>query len=210
MTESHVARWTLAAACLLTGCAGTSLGVGVGGGGFGVGASVSPDSKNAISPQVYRRMEMAGEVCCPPDTILVPPFRGARGVASVFDTTYVSDDERMRACVYEVPEAEGGAALVLCVDDDLAMATLFVRPVAWEPGGSRLLMREAAADDDLKLFVLHVGDGQYTKSAEQRAATQIGRRGDAYRGWDGDTLLLENYAEPGAVRSVPIPVEGES
>lgn len=196
-------------AFLVTGCAGTSVGIGVGGGGFGVGASVSPGQRDDISPQVYRRMELSDEVCCPPDTILIPPFRSARGIVCLFDTTYVSGDARMRACMYDTPDEEGGAALVLCVDGALAEATLFVRPVAWDAAGSRLLVREAAADDDLKLFVLHVGGGQFTKTPQQRLATRIGRRGDAYRGWEDDALLLENFEEPGVVRRVPIPEEGD-
>jgi hypothetical protein len=154
-------------------------------------------------------MELSDEVCCPPDTILVPPFRGARGIVCLFDTTYVSDDGRMRACMYGIPDEEGGAALVLCVDEELVAATLFVRPIAWEAGGGRLLVREAAADDDLKLFVLRAGDGQFTKTPQERLDTRIGGRGDVYRGWENDVLLLENFTEPGVVRRVAIPDEGD-
>jgi hypothetical protein len=192
---------------LLAGCSVTSVGVGMGGGGFGVGASVSQPPRYVVPPKVYRRMELAGEECCPPDTILIPPYRSARGLACFFDTTLVSDDGSMRACDFEMPEEEGGRTTVLCVDDEPAVATYFMTPIAWEPGGSRLLVREAAADDDLKMFVLDVGDGQYTKTPEERMATRIGNRGDVYRGWDGNDILLENFFDPGVVRRVPIPDE---
>jgi len=149
------------------------------------------------------------ESCCPSDTILVSETRNARGIACLFDTTLVSSDERARACTFDTPEEEGGAALLLCVDEEIVAATLFVRPLAWDAAGERLLVREAAADDDLKIFVLNVADGQYAKSPQERAATRIGRRGDVFRGWDGDALLLENFQEPGSVRRVVIPDERE-
>lgn len=192
-------------ALFLAGCSATSVGVGVGGGGFGVGVGTTVSEGRRVSPQVYRRMELSNETCCPSDTVLVPPFRGAVGLQCLFDTTYVSDDGRMRACRYDIEYEEASAAMVLCVDGELVEGTLFVRPVAWEPDGGRLLVYESAADDDLKMFVLNVAEGQYVKSGEERLATRIGRRADSYRGWAGDTLLVENHFEPGIVRRVAIP-----
>jgi hypothetical protein len=171
----------------------------VGGGGFGVGASASPKQRGADA-RVYRRLEASDERCCPVDTILTPPFRGARGFECFFDTTLVSQDGAMRACTYEVPGEEGARALVLCVDESLVHGALFLRALAWEPGGGRLLVREAAPDDDLAMYVLNVAGGEYTKSADQAKRTRIGGRADRYRGWDGDFILLEDATTPTARR----------
>ena len=143
--------------------------------------------------------------CCPAETTFAVAAGDRGRLRAERQGALVSDDGRWTACQYRVPDEEGGAMVLLCEDDVLRGGPAFARAVAWEPGGTRLLCGEAAADDDLRHFVLDPGRGEYAKAAGDRLAWVIGGRGDVFRRWDGDTLEFENHFAPGVIRRVGLP-----
>lgn len=141
--------------------------------------------------------------CCPGDTNLAE-FEGV-ATPCTLQSELVSDDRRFRACNYRMTGIEGGMAIVFCGDRHVLGSHAYAQAIAWEPRGTRLLVRDAGPDDDLRLFVLEVGDGELMVPPADRLRRIVGERGDQYRGWEGDTLLLENHFQPGVVRHVGIP-----
>lgn len=140
--------------------------------------------------------------CCPAETTLAE-FEGV-ATPCTLTAELVSDDGTLRACNYRMTGIEGGSTIVFCGATGVLGSFAYSRAVAWEPRGRRLLIRDAAADDDLRLFVLDVGAGEISIPPNDRLRRIVGERGDDYRGWEGDTLLLENYFTPG-IRRVAIP-----
>lgn len=155
--------------------------------------------------------------CCSTETTLV--FREAEYPgASHWDRSafkcqlhdvQVSEDGRFRACTYVMEGEEGGEAILLCDGNRLLGLQAFARAVAWEPGGSRLLCDEAAADDDLRMFVLDVGRGEYSKHPADRLHYIVGKRGDQFLRWQGDSIWVRNYfTTTGQGRWLKLPPRG--
>lgn len=141
--------------------------------------------------------------CCPAETLLAE-FEGIAFRCTLM-TRLVSEDGRLSACTYHMTTVEGGAAIVFCDRAKVLGSLAYARAIAWEPHGARLLVRDAAPDDDPRLFVLDVGAGELGVRPEERLRRIVGERADEFRGWEGDTLLLLNRFGPGNVRRVAIP-----
>jgi len=141
--------------------------------------------------------------CCPAETTLAE-FEGVATPCTLMTET-VSDDGTLRACNYRMTAIEGGSAILFCGESGLLGALPYSRAIAWEPRGQRLLVRDAGPDDDLRMFVLDVGGGELQIPPEDRVRRNVGERSDEYRGWEGDSLLLQNAVQGGPVRRVAIP-----
>lgn len=140
--------------------------------------------------------------CCPAETTLAE-FEGV-ATPCTLTAELVSDDGTVRACNYRMTGIEGGSAIVFCGDAGVMGSLAYSQAVAWEPRGTRLLIHDAGPDDDLRMFVLDVGGDEIQIPPDDRLRRIVGERGDDFRGWEGDTLLLENRFSPG-VRRVAIP-----
>lgn len=141
--------------------------------------------------------------CCPAETTLAE-FEGVATPCTLM-TEIVSDDGALRACNYRMTNIEGGSAIVFCGEPGVLGSLAYSRAIAWEPRGQRLLVRDAGPDDDPRMFVLDVGDGELQVPPDDRLRRIVGERTDEYRGWEGDSLLLQDAMDGGPVRKVAIP-----
>lgn len=133
--------------------------------------------------------------CCPNDTVLAGLTPDGASHRATRGTMTVSGP--WSACGYTAADAEGAGATLLCGEGIENVVVRGALPIAWDPAGGRLLMREAAADDDLRHFVLDVGAGEFEKRGS-RMDWILGERADRFTAWRGDTVWFRNAMSPDA------------
>jgi hypothetical protein len=161
------------AVCLLAGCSPRS--------------NESAPAATEESPHSFR------PPCCPDDTLLAGV--GADGSSHRLTRGTMTVSGAWTACGYAAADLEGVSVTLLCGDGSRTVLVRGATPVAWDPAGSRLLLREAVADDDLRHFVLDVARGEFEKRGD-RMQWILGERGDRFSGWRGDTVWFRNAFAP--------------
>ncbi len=99
--------------------------------------------------------------------------------------------EKVNPVKYE----EGVTDTLIRVENRPPMLVPYATPIAFSPDGRLLLLRESAADDDLRHFVLDVASGAQPKPSDQRR--RIGGRYVNQAQWsdDGKHIIFINMPE---------------
>jgi hypothetical protein len=120
--------------------------------------------------------------------------------------TVTSGDGAFTACNYNMKQ-EGWGALMLFQAGRLIRVWTGLRAVAWEPGTTRLLVTEAAPDDELHWFLIDPARGGDDPDMRELPRTRLDvDRYATFRAWLPDGRIVVGHGiDAGARDTIAVP-----